>query len=66
MCLSICARKCIWCQFPVIHRASGIDVSVTVSVSIAVSVSILVSVYLLSVFARPHNAEDTPGIRQSG
>ena len=44
MCLSICARKCIRCQFLVIQRASGIDVSVTVSVSIAVSVSILVSV----------------------
>ena len=42
--LAICARKCIWCQFLVIQRASGIDVSVTVSVSIAVYVSILVSV----------------------
>ena len=44
MCLSICARKCIWCQFLVIQRVSGIDVSVTVSVSIAVSVSTCVSV----------------------
>ena len=44
MCLRICACKCIWCQFLVIRRVSGIDVSVSVSVSIAVSVSIFVSV----------------------
>ena len=44
MCISTCARKCIWCQFLVIRRVSGIDVSVSVSVSIAVSVSIFVSV----------------------
>ena len=44
MCLSICARKCIWCQFLVIRRVSGIDASVSVSASIAVSVSIFVSV----------------------
>ena len=34
----------MWCQFLVIRRVSGIDVSVSVSVSIAVSVSIFVSV----------------------
>ena len=44
MCLRICACKCIWCQFLVIRRVSGIDVSVSVSVSIAVYVSIFVSV----------------------
>ena len=44
MCLRICACKCIWCQFLVIRRVSGIDVSVSISVSIAVSVSIFVSV----------------------
>ena len=44
-CVYLYVRKCIWCQFLVIQRVSGIDVSVTVSVSIAVSVSILVSVF---------------------
>ena len=44
MCLCIGACKYIWCQFLVIRRVSGIDVSVSVSVSIAVSVSIFVSV----------------------
>ena len=45
-----------------IQRVSGIDVSVTVSVTVSASVSVTVSAF----FARPHNAEDTPGIRQSG
>ena len=47
MCLSICARKCIWCQFLVIRRVSGIDVSVTVSVTVSASVSVTVSAFLL-------------------
>ena len=41
MCLCICARKCIWCQFLVIQRVSGIDVPVTVSVTISVIVPML-------------------------
>ena len=45
--LSICARKCIWCQFLVIQRVSGIDVSVTVSVTVSASVSVTVSAFLL-------------------
>ena len=44
MCLRIRTYKCIWCQFLVIRRVSGIDASVSVSASIAVSVSIFVSV----------------------
>ena len=47
MCLCICARKCIWCQFLVIQRVSGIDVSVTVSVTVSASVSVTVSAFLL-------------------
>ena len=50
MCLRICACKCIWCQFLVIRRVSGIDVSVSVSVSIAVSVSIFVSVFFATCY----------------